>query len=104
MPAHEREQPMTIEAPTGTAGTATSSLPVRLEGVSVEFPAAAGPLQALRDLTLEIPAGSLTVVIGPNGCGKSTLLRVIAGLLQPNEGSVRFIEGGDAEPRAGDGR
>jgi NitT/TauT family transport system ATP-binding protein len=83
---------------------AGSALPVRLDDVAVRFPAAAGSLEALRGLTLDIPAGSLTVIIGPNGCGKSTLLRLIAGLLRPAEGSVRIGEGVGAEPRAGDGR
>ena len=86
----------TTERPLLPAG-----LPVRLEAVSVRFPAATGPVGALHGLDLDIPAGSLTVVIGPNGCGKSTLLRVIAGLLQPSEG--RVVVGDDA-PRAGDGR
>jgi NitT/TauT family transport system ATP-binding protein len=81
-----------------------AGLPVRLDEVSVEFPSPAGPLEALHGLTLDIPAGSLTVIIGPNGCGKSTLLRLIAGLLRPAEGSVRIGEGVGAEPRAGDGR
>jgi NitT/TauT family transport system ATP-binding protein len=95
---------MTVETTRTNRVRATSGLPVRLERVSVEFPAAGEPLVALRDLTLEIPSGSLTVVIGPNGCGKSTLLRLIAGLLQPAEGSVRIGESVGAEPRAGDGR
>lgn len=80
-----------------------AALPVSLEHVSVSFPSAAGPVEALRGLTLDIGAGSLTVVIGPNGCGKSTLLRVIAGLVPPTSGRVRV--GGEATPpRAGDGR
>jgi NitT/TauT family transport system ATP-binding protein len=101
----KRERRMMSEAATRT-GTAQMStgLPVRLEGVTVQFPAAARPVEALRGLTLDLPAGSLTVIIGPNGCGKSTLLRVIAGLLQPAEGSVQIGEGVGAEPRAGDGR
>jgi len=70
----------------------------------VRFSAASGPVEALRGLTLDIPAGSLTVIIGPNGSGKSTLLRLAAGLLQPAEGQVLIGEGADAEPRAGDGR
>jgi NitT/TauT family transport system ATP-binding protein len=97
----EREQAMTIEA--ATKGQ-TPGLPVRLDAVQVEFPGADGPLLALRDLTLEIPAGSFTVIIGPNGCGKSTLLRVIAGLLQPVQGRVQIGEGVGAAPQAGDGR
>jgi NitT/TauT family transport system ATP-binding protein len=81
-----------------------SGLPVRLEGVGVQFPPADGPVEALRGLTVDIPAGSLTVIIGPNGCGKSTLLRLIAGLLLPAVGQVFIGEGTRAEPRAGDGR
>jgi NitT/TauT family transport system ATP-binding protein len=80
-------------------------LPVRLDDATVSFPSAGGPLVALRGLTLDIPAGSLTVIIGPNGCGKSTLLRLIAGLLQPASGQVRVGEGAAAAaPRAGDGQ
>jgi len=90
-----------ISEATREAGT---GLPVRLEDVSVRFPAAAGTLEALGGLSLEIPANSLTVVIGPNGSGKSTLLRVIAGLIAPGEGRVLIGEGVGAEPRAGDGR
>jgi NitT/TauT family transport system ATP-binding protein len=89
---------MTIEAATKRQA---AGLPVHLDAVRVEFP---GPLVALRDLTLEIPAGSFTAIIGPNGCGKSTLLRVIAGLLQPAAGEVRIGDGNDGKPRAGDGR
>ncbi|MBE3638566.1 ABC transporter ATP-binding protein [Mangrovicoccus algicola] len=41
-----------------------------------------------RDLSLEIPEGSFTVIVGPNACGKSTLLRALARLLPPAEGQV----------------
>ncbi|MCX7819837.1 MAG: ABC transporter ATP-binding protein [Kiritimatiellae bacterium] len=44
----------------------------------------------LRDLTLEIRAGRLTAVLGPNGGGKTTLLRVLAGLHPPASGVVRL--------------
>jgi len=86
---------------TTKAGT---GLPVRLEGVGVQFPPGDRPVEALTGLTLDIPAGSLTVVIGPNGCGKSTLLRVVAGLLRPAAGRTLIGEGAPTEPRAGDGR
>src|SRR5438067_10890104 len=43
---------------------------------------------ALRDISFEIEAGTTTGVIGPNGCGKSTRLQIIAGTLEPTEGSV----------------
>ena len=94
---------VTIQATTqASQAPMPAGLPVRLDDVSVSFPAAGGRLEALRNLSLDIPAGSLTVVIGPNGCGKSTLLRVIAGLITPTSGSVQV--GGQSQLRAGDGR
>jgi sulfate transport system ATP-binding protein len=51
--------------------------------------------QALRDVSLSVPEGSLTALLGPSGSGKSTLLRVIAGLEQPDTGTV-LIAGQDA--------
>jgi sulfate/thiosulfate transport system ATP-binding protein len=50
---------------------------------------------ALQDVSLQVPAGSLTALLGPSGSGKSTLLRVIAGLEEPDDGQV-LIEGDDA--------
>ena len=47
-------------------------------------------LQALQDVSLEVPAGSFVGVIGSNGSGKSTLLKVVAGLLVPDDGQVRI--------------
>ena len=47
-----------------------------------------GDFEALHDVSLEIPSGSLTALLGPSGSGKSTLLRVIAGLEVPDAGSV----------------
>jgi ABC-type Fe3+/spermidine/putrescine transport system ATPase subunit len=41
-------------------------------------------------LNLDLPAGAVTVVIGPSGSGKSTLLRLLAGLLYPDAGRIRF--------------
>ncbi|AGP31467.1 sulfate/molybdate ABC transporter ATP-binding protein [Corynebacterium terpenotabidum] len=53
-----------------------------------------GEFHALDDVSLEIPEGSLTALLGPSGSGKSTLLRTIAGLEQPDTGSV-IIDGRD---------
>jgi sulfate transport system ATP-binding protein len=53
-----------------------------------------GDFHALRDVSIEIPDGSLTALLGPSGSGKSTLLRVIAGLEVPDAGAV-IIQGQD---------
>ena len=42
----------------------------------------------LQDFSLQIPAGKIIGLLGPNGCGKSTLIKLIAGLLQPNSGEI----------------
>jgi sulfate/thiosulfate transport system ATP-binding protein len=54
-----------------------------------------GTFAALDGISLEVPDGSLTALLGPSGSGKSTLLRVIAGLEGPDSGVVQ-IEGADA--------
>ncbi len=54
-----------------------------------------GDFQALDDVSLDVPDGSLTALLGPSGSGKSTLLRVIAGLEQPDTGEV-VVAGRDA--------
>jgi sulfate transport system ATP-binding protein len=47
-----------------------------------------GDFAALDEVTLEVPAGSLTALLGPSGSGKSTLLRIVAGLEVPDAGAV----------------
>lgn len=42
----------------------------------------------LDNFNLEIPAGRIVGLLGPNGCGKSTLIKLISGLLQPNGGEI----------------
>jgi sulfate/thiosulfate transport system ATP-binding protein len=54
-----------------------------------------GDFTALDAVSVEIPSGSLTALLGPSGSGKSTLLRVIAGLERPDAGTVE-IDGRDA--------
>lgn len=50
-----------------------------------------GSFAALRDVSLDIPAGSTTLLLGENGAGKSTLLRLIAGLASPSYGTVKVF-------------
>jgi sulfate/thiosulfate transport system ATP-binding protein len=66
---------------------------ITLDAVSKRF----GDYEALRDVSLDVPEGSLTALLGPSGSGKSTLLRVIAGLEAPDGGRV-IIDGQDATP------
>ena len=54
-----------------------------------------GPFLAVDDVSLEIPQGSLTAVLGPSGSGKSTLLRIVAGLERPDSGEI-LLSGEDA--------
>ena len=49
-----------------------------------------GDTLALAPTDLQVPAGETLVLIGPSGCGKSTLLRLIAGLIQPDFGTITF--------------
>ena len=60
---------------------------VSLRHISVLF----GSFAALRDLSLDLLAGSSTMLLGPNGAGKSTLLRLLAGLTRPTYGELRMF-------------
>ncbi|HKY13217.1 MAG TPA: TOBE-like domain-containing protein [Gaiellaceae bacterium] len=53
-----------------------------------------GEFVAVDDVSISVPTGSLTALLGPSGSGKSTLLRVVSGLEQPDDGRV-VIEGED---------
>ena len=48
--------------------------------------------EIIYDYSEQIPAGSITVIIGPNGCGKSTLLAAIAGDIVPSKGTITLDE------------
>lgn len=65
-------------------------MPPLLEVTNVET--AYGPVWALRGISLQVAAGSVTAILGNNGAGKSTLLRTITGLLddQPDKGTIAF--------------
>ena len=60
---------------------------VELEGVGVSY----GEVRVLDGINLTVEPGDVLGIIGPNGSGKTTLLRVMLGLLEPQEGSVRLF-------------
>jgi branched-chain amino acid transport system ATP-binding protein len=49
-----------------------------------------GAIQAVNDISLEIPAGAIVTLIGGNGAGKTTTLQTISGLVRPAAGTIRF--------------
>ena len=63
-----------------------------------------GATFAIQNLSLRIPDGRTLVVLGPSGCGKTTLLKLIAGLIPPDSGDVRYDDVDVREVRPGDRR
>jgi iron complex transport system ATP-binding protein len=68
----------------------TASAPHSLEARSLRL--AYDRIEVARDLSVRIPTGKITVIVGANACGKSTLLRALARLLAPREGAV-YLDG-----------
>jgi ABC-type sugar transport system ATPase subunit len=59
---------------------------LQLRGIGKRF----GPVQALTDIDLDVPAGQVTALVGDNGAGKSTLVKCIAGIWEPSAGEIRW--------------
>jgi branched-chain amino acid transport system ATP-binding protein len=59
---------------------------LQIDGLTKEF----GGLMAISDLSFSVEAGLIKAVIGPNGAGKTTLFKMIAGILEPTSGEIRF--------------
>jgi iron complex transport system ATP-binding protein len=65
-------------------GTRMSSAPLRAQDVTLAYDARV----VAEGLTVDIPEGGFTAIVGPNACGKSTLLRALVRMLKPRAGSV----------------
>jgi len=63
---------------------------LEVEGLCVNY----GHIEAIRDITFDVPEGTVTTLIGANGAGKTTTLKTISGLRKVRAGSIRF-EGKD---------
>ncbi|HEY7144200.1 MAG TPA: ABC transporter ATP-binding protein [Streptosporangiaceae bacterium] len=80
---------MTTAASQTTQPEAAAAAPVDARALRVKHLSRRyGQVQALSDLTLDIPAGAFVTLLGPSGCGKSTTLSLIAGLDKPTAGQV----------------
>ena len=62
---------------------------VQAEAVSFTYPGADGP--SLKEVSVRVPRGKVTALVGANGSGKTTLTKVLAGLLLPSEGNVWWV-------------
>src|SRR3990170_8087028 len=67
---------------------------IEFEHVSKSYGGDAAKVHALRDVSLNIPAGSLTVVLGPSGSGKTTLLNLLGGIDRATSGQI-WVDGTD---------
>ncbi|HEY4200332.1 MAG TPA: ABC transporter ATP-binding protein [Devosiaceae bacterium] len=63
---------------------------VEIKDVTQYFETGSQRLTVLQDINLEVQQGEFLVFLGPSGCGKTTVLNMIAGLLIPTEGEVRY--------------
>src|SRR5688572_16537923 len=74
---------------------------LRLEGIGKRF----GAVRALTDVHLDVAPGEVVALVGDNGAGKSTLVKIIAGVYQPDGGTITFAGrqvhvGGPSEAQA----
>jgi NitT/TauT family transport system ATP-binding protein len=89
-------------APASPASTPAATL-IRVARLDKTYPARAGQVHALSDVSFEVRTNEFISIVGPSGCGKSTLLKIVAGLLPCTRGEVRIGERAVAKPHADTG-
>jgi len=85
---------------TATTGAAPTDSPIRggagqrieLKNLTKHYPGQAEP--AVDNVTMEIPAGEIVMLVGPSGCGKTTTMRMINRLVEPSSGEI-LLDGKD---------
>jgi putative ABC transport system ATP-binding protein len=78
-------------AGTSPAARYGSEPAIRCSGLTKTFGTGETRVMALRGVDLEVMPGSITLLVGPSGCGKTTLISILAGLLDPTEGSLHVL-------------
>ena len=70
-----------------------SAAAIVAQGLGKDFavPGSKQPLAALSALSIEVPAGTITALVGPDGAGKTTFIRLAAGLLRPDRGRLQVL-------------
>jgi putative ABC transport system ATP-binding protein len=63
---------------------------LRINDLVVEYSSGGYAVRPINGFNLEVPAGSLVILLGPSGCGKTTLLSCLGGILRPKSGAIRF--------------
>jgi putative ABC transport system ATP-binding protein len=84
----DRPQRRPVTPVTGHSGPEPA---VSCRGLAKTFDSGGGRVQALRGVDMEVMPGAITLLVGPSGCGKTTLISIIAGLLNPSEGSLHVL-------------
>jgi NitT/TauT family transport system ATP-binding protein len=67
--------------------------------ISKAYPGRLGQIFALENVSFSVRQAEFVCVVGPSGCGKSTLLKILAGLMQPTDGSLRYMGSVTGKPR-----
>jgi len=80
----------TVSSPAQPASSGTAA--IRLERLTKHYPSQERP--AVAELTMDIPAGEIVILVGPSGCGKTTTLKMINRLVEPTSGRI-YLQGED---------
>ena len=71
---------------------------IRIRNATKVFRAHGREVEALRDITFDVPAGEFVCLLGPSGCGKSTLLNAVAGFSPPLRDRWKWTAGRSTDP------